>query len=116
LVIPPALEQAAWDIVSPAARITGASVTITSDNYLKFIVPIVIPELTSSKDWYLCADPTMYPGAVYGTLNGNQTPEYFTQLANTDLSQADGTKQKIRYDFAFFPEQWHTWRRIDDTT
>ena len=113
LCIPAALEQIAWDIVSPAARITGASTTTTSDNYLSFLVPVVIPELTSDVDWYLSADPGMYPGISHGTLAGASGPEYFTQLENTDLSQADGTKQKIRYDFGFWGEEWHTWRKVD---
>ncbi len=115
LVVPSALEETAWNLVSPAARITGENATMTSDNYYKFLEVVVVPELTSSVDWYLMADPAAYPGLVYGTLNGVEEPEYFTQLANVDLSAADGTKQKIRSDFGFWAEQWHTVRKIDVT-
>ena len=115
LIVPPAKEETAWNIVSPAARITGANATTTSDNYFKFLEVVVIPELTSDVDWYLAADPKMYPGLVYGTLNGVEAPEYFTQLANVSLQEADGSKQKIRHDFGFCAEQWHTWRKIDVT-
>lgn len=115
IIVPPALEQTAWDIVSPAPKITGANETMTSDNYFKFLTPVVVPELTSDVDWYLAADPNMVPGIVAGYLNGRQEPEYFTQLENANLQEADGTKQKIRHDLGFWVEQWHAWRKIDVT-
>lgn len=115
LIVPPDLEETAWNIVSPAARIAGTGAATTSDNYFKFLEVVVIPELSSSVDWYLAADPNMVPGVVAGFLNGRQEPEYFTQLANVNLAEADGTKQKIRHDFGFWVEQWHGWRKIDVT-
>ena len=115
LIVPPALEETAWNLVSPAARISGTATPTTSDNYFKFLEVVCIPELTSSADWYLAADPRMFPGVNVGYLNGRQEPEYFTQLENVNLAEADGTRQKIRHDFGFWAEQWHTWRKIDVT-
>jgi len=117
LVVPSALMLTAMEICDPAPRITGESATTTQTNLLaSMLTPIVVPELTSSVDWYLAASPGAVPGLVYGTLNGRQEPEYFTQLENAHLAEADGNKQKIRHDFGFWAEQWHTWRKIDDAT
>jgi len=116
LVVPSALMLTAMEICDPAPRITGANATTTATNILaSMLTPVVVPELTSDVDWYLAADPTSVPGLVYGTLNGRQEPEYFTQLDSVNLAEADGAKQKIRHDFGFWPEQWHTWRKIDVT-
>ena len=117
LLVPPALEETAWNLVSPAARIAAGQTDFvsTSDNYFKFLTPVTIPELTSSVDWYLAADPNLCPGLVAGFLGGRQEPEYFTQLENANLAEADGTKQKLRHDVGFWAEQWHGLRKIDVT-
>ena len=116
LVVPSALELTAREICDPAPRITGEDGTTTATNILaSLLTPVVVPELTSDVDWYLAADPNAAPGLVYGTLNGRQEPEYFTQLDSVNLAEADGIKQKIRHDFGFWAEQWHTWRKIDVT-
>ena len=117
LIVPAALELTAFEILS-AAQLVGGGTTVSSQNILSFLTPIIIPELASAKDWYLAADPADCGGTIaVGYLQGRETPETWVRGEDLlPLAAADGQQYKIRHDFTAYVENWCGLRKIDDTT
>jgi hypothetical protein len=117
LIVPAALELTAREIVSNASLIGAGTTVQTSQNLLTFLTVVCIPELTSSKDWYLSADPADYPTIEVAYLDGKESPDLMIQQTGTvNLSEADGQRYKVREDFVAYAAGWSAMRKVDDTT
>ena len=117
LIVPTALEHTAQEIVSRSLRITGDTVTTSSENVLSYLQVIAIPQLTSDVDWYLAADPNEAPTVEVAYLNGKTDPDVLVRGQDMgNLADADGQQYKIRHDFVAYPAAWSFMRKVDDTT
>ncbi len=82
LVVPPELEELAWQICTSAVAMpSGAPVGAATDipNIHQGMTPIVIDYFSDANDWFLIADPNMVPTIEVGFYQGRQEPELFTQ-------------------------------------
>lgn len=66
-------------------------------NILKGASYIVVPYWTDANNWFAVADPAKVPGILLGFLNGDETPEIFTEAADSGVDfSADKKRWKVR--------------------
>lgn len=124
LVIPPAMEFAAKQLINSAIIVAAggdstsgiAPVQIGNQNTLANALEIVVePFLTQSNDFYILADPADTPILLLGFLNGKQTPDLLiekptmTNVAGGDDRyeyEFDVLKYKVRHDYGGASALW----------
>lgn len=90
IVVPPALETAAEQLV---ASITPATASAANPFSGKLEV-VCEPRLTDAKAWYLAASPATAPGIEFAYLEGAEGP----QLETRQGFGVDGLEMKVRVD------------------
>jgi hypothetical protein len=99
LVVPPELEWTAM-VATKSAGIPG-SPNNDLNTMLGFVTPIVSPQLTSSTQWFLIADPREIDTVEIGFVGGVTDPALYIQdnpLIGTSFSQ-DVLAFKIRHEY-----------------
>lgn len=108
LIVPTALESLARRVLDPSDAYLAAIASPSADTAMdpqrwkgQGIEPIVYDVLTDTNDWFAVADPASAPTIVMGFLNGNQTPELFTQDQPNvgSVFTADKISFKLRFVF-----------------
>ena len=86
LVVPPALERTARQLLNATFTINGSAVTLSNlvNNTAELIVDPFLPAadpVTGQTAWYLFCDPAIRPAVRYGYLQGYDQPEIFVKAA-----------------------------------
>lgn len=100
LVVPPELEDIAFQLTTSAVAVTATS-DATVPNLHKGMDYVVLDYWTDSNDWIAAADPNLCPTIEIGFYQGRQEPELFTQsdpLAGSMFS-ADKYTYKVRHTY-----------------
>ncbi len=107
LVVPPDLEEAAFQLCTSAVAIgTGANGTAGANasdipNMHQGMTPIVVDyfSATSANRWFVVADPNTVPTIEVGFLDGKEEPELFVQQDQTvgSVFNVDSVTYKIRH-------------------
>jgi hypothetical protein len=79
LVVPPELEEIAFQLATSAVAIPASGNDTNIPNLHQGLQPIVIDYWTDANDWFLVADPAMAPTIEVGFYQGRQDPEIFVQ-------------------------------------
>lgn len=124
LLVPPALEWAAKQILNSAIIVAAAGAspaagqitTIGNANVLAGALGLIVdPFLTVATQYYVLADPSEAPIIDIGFLNGKQTPDLlvekptYTNLAGGDDPyelEFDVMHYKVRFDFGGATSLW----------
>lgn len=98
LVVPPELEQLAFELSSSQPKVT-ANANATIPNIHQGINAIVLDWLTDANNWFLVADPAMVPTIEIGFFRGQEEPELFVQDMGDvgSMFTADKLTYKIRH-------------------
>lgn len=118
LLVPPALELAAWQMVSSIVPAQSSNVV---PDYIRSLTPISEPRLEvgvnldgtthggSAVEWYLAADPAMFDTIEYMYLEGEEGVMLDTRVG----FDIDGVETKARLDFAAKAIDWRGLVRSD---
>lgn len=106
LVVPPELEEIAYQLVSSAVAIpaTPAGPSDTPNIHQGLDVEVV-DYYSDTNDWYAVADPSRVPTIEVGFYQGREEPELFTQADPTvgSMFNADKLTYKIRHVYSGTP-------------
>jgi hypothetical protein len=94
LVVPPDLEQTAYELTQTDREVGNANNTL---NFARTfgLTTIVVPYWTDVNNWWLVASPSDVPTIEVGFFNGNESPELFVQDQPTN--GANFTNDKVTY-------------------
>lgn len=98
LIVPPDLEDAAFELTRSAVAVTsGKDATVPNINAGTDM--IVLPHLTDANNWYAIADPALAPTIELGFYKGQRDPELFVQdMGNVgSMFDADKVTLKVRH-------------------
>ena len=100
LVVPPELEEVAYQLTRSAVAVTSNS-DATIPNLHQGLDYEVIDYMTDANDWFAIADPAMCPTIEIGFYQGREEPELFTQAdSNTgSMFAADKYTYKLRHTY-----------------
>jgi 2'-5' RNA ligase len=104
LIVPSALEELAFQLVTSAVAITTNS-DATIPNLHAGLDLEVIDYFTDADDWFLAGDPAMVPTIEVGFYQGREDPELFTQADENvgSMFNADKLTYKIRHIYSGTP-------------
>lgn len=104
MVVPSALEELAWQLVSSAVAIPtgGVGAANTPNIHSRMNEPIVVDYWSDGNDWYTVADPANVPTIEIGFYLGRQEPELWTQSDPSvgSMFDADKITYKIRHIYS----------------
>jgi hypothetical protein len=111
IVVPNELTRTAWELAqTPLSLHSGRTETV--QNWLRTYAMevITVPHWTDATDWFLVADPALYPTIEVGFLGGRQEPEVFVQDQPTigSVFTADKITYKIRHIYDGTPLDWRS--------
>lgn len=106
LVVPPALERTARQLLNATFTLSGANVQLANlvNNTCDLIVDPFLPALDAASGdtaWYLFCDPALRPAVRYGYLVGHEQPEIFVKAAEV---QALMTGEEDPFDGTFLSD------------
>ena len=99
LIVPPALEDLAYQLTTPAF---GVNNNVPSFNQTWAVEPIMVPTATDANNWHLVGDPLRgVPTIEIGFLDGQQEPEIFLQDQPTvgEVFTNDKITFKVRHEY-----------------
>lgn len=104
IMVPNELARTAWEVTkSKVSSTSGRTETVPNwfESVFNFDEPIVVAYWTDATNWFLCADPAIWPTIEIGFLNGQEEPELFVQDQPTvgSVFTADKITYKIRHEY-----------------
>jgi hypothetical protein len=98
LVVPPELEQVAYELTTTDREVGSANNTLNFARTFGLQV-VVVPWLTDTNNWYLVASPADVPTIEIAFFNGREEPELFLQDSPTvgTVFSNDKLTWKIRH-------------------
>lgn len=101
LLVPIDLMNTAFDLLKSLSTFPGGSTNDYEFIRRLGLEAIVVRHWTDTNNWYLVADPTMYPAAEIGFVGGNEQPELFVQDDRNlgSYFNADKITYKIRHAY-----------------